>query len=51
MEEDLEHWQWIAAQREEDLALEIERDQDQQLIRLLLSELNAAHKKIEELTE
>lgn len=51
MEEDLEYWEWIAAQREEDLALEMERDQDQQLIKLLSDELTEAYKKIEELSE
>lgn len=51
MEEDLEYWEWVAAQREEDLALEMERDQDQQLIKLLSDELTEAYKKIEELSE
>lgn len=51
MEEDLEYWQWVVSQREEDLALEMERDQDQQLIKLLSDELTEAYKKIEELSE
>ena len=50
MEEDLEHWQWILAQRTEDLTLEMERDEDNVLIRLLMDEKEKAEQKIEELS-
>jgi hypothetical protein len=50
MEEDLEHWQWIVDQRTEDLNIEIERDEDDVLIRLLMEEKEKAQQKVEELT-
>ena len=50
MEEDLEHWQWIVDQRTEDLNIEIERDEDDVLIRLLMEEKEMAQQKVEELT-
>ena len=50
MEDDLEHWEWIRDQRTEDLALEIERDEDLYLIELLKQRKNQALQKIEELT-
>jgi len=50
MEEDLEHWRWIVDQRTEDLNLEIERDEDDVLIRLLMEEKEMAQQKVEELT-
>ena len=50
MEDDLEHWQWILAQRTEDLALEMERDEDPYLIELLKRRRIQALQKIEELT-
>jgi len=49
MEEDLEHWRWIVDQRTEDLNLEIERDEDDVLIRLLMEEKEMAQQKVEEL--
>ena len=45
MEEDLEYWQWIVDQRTEDLNLEIERDEDDVLIRLLMEEKESLNKK------
>lgn len=50
MEEDLEHWQWIVSQREEDLSLEIERGEDDELIKILKGNLEEAKTKVEELT-
>ena len=50
MEEDLEHWRWIVDQRTEDFNLEIERDEDDVLIRLLMEEKEMAQQKVEELT-
>jgi|TARA_R110001599_G_scaffold336797_1_gene554805 hypothetical protein len=50
MEEDLEHWQWIVDQRTEDLNLEIERDEDDLLVRLLMEEKEKAQQKVEDLT-
>jgi|TARA_R110002124_G_scaffold55419_2_gene156686 hypothetical protein len=50
MEEDLEHWQWIVDQRTEDLNLEIERDEDDVLVRLLMEEKEKAQQKVEDLT-
>jgi len=50
MEEDLEHWRWIVDQRTEDLNIEIERDEDDVLIRLLMEEKEMAQQKVEELT-
>jgi len=50
MEEDLEHWEWIRDQRTEDLALEMERGEDDTLIRLLILGKEEAQQKIEELT-
>tara|TARA_R110000851_G_scaffold62917_1_gene144114 strand:- start:503 stop:661 length:159 start_codon:yes stop_codon:yes gene_type:complete len=51
MEEDLEHWQEIKSQREEDLRLEMLRDEDEHLINLLKESLCEAELKIEELTD
>jgi hypothetical protein len=51
MEDDLEHWEWIRDQRTEDLALEMERDADPQLIKLLSDELDKALKMINELSK
>lgn len=51
MEEDLEHWQEIKSQREEDLSLEMLRDQDDYLINLLKESLLEAELKIEQLTD
>ena len=51
MEEDLEYWQWVLDQRIEDLNLEIERDEDDVLIRLLLEEKDIAQQKVDELTD
>ena len=48
MEEDLEHWQWIVDQRTEDLNLEIERDEDDVLVRLLMEEKEKAQQKVED---
>ena len=50
MEEDLEYWQWVLDQRIEDLNLEINRDEDDVLIRLLVSEKEEAQQKVDELT-
>ena len=50
MEDDLEHWEWIRDQRTEDLALELERDEDSHLIRLLEDGKQEAEQKIKELT-
>jgi hypothetical protein len=50
MEDDLEYWQWVVSQREEDLSLEIERGEDDELIRILKSNLEEAKTKVEELT-
>lgn len=51
MEDDLEYWQWVLDQRIEDLNLEIERDEDDVLIRLLLEEKDIAQQKVDELTD
>jgi hypothetical protein len=51
MEDDLEHWQWVLDQRIEDLNLEIERDEDDVLIRLLVEEKDIAQQKVDELTD
>lgn len=51
MEEDLEYWQWVLAQRTEDLDLEIERDEDDVLIQILVVEKEEAQQKVEELTD
>jgi hypothetical protein len=51
MEEDLEYWQEIKSQREEDLRLELLRDEDEYLINLLKESLREAELKIEELTD
>jgi len=51
MEEDLEYWQWVLDQRIEDLNLEIERDEDDVLIRLLVEEKDIAQQKVDELTD
>ena len=50
MDEKLEHWQWILDQRTEELALELERDEDSHLIRLLEDGKQEAEQKIKELT-
>ena len=50
MEEGLEYWQWIVDQRTEDLNLEIERDEDDVLVRLLMEEKEKAQQKVEDLT-
>ena len=51
MEEDLEYWEWVLDQRIEDLNLEIERDEDDVLIRLLTKAKEKKKKKVEELTD
>jgi hypothetical protein len=51
MEDDLEYWQWVLDQRIEDLNLEIERDEDDVLIRLLVEEKDIAQQKVDELTD
>ena len=51
MEDDIEYWQWVLAQRTEDLNLEIERDEDDVLIQLLVVEQEEAQQKVEELTD
>ena len=51
MEDDLEYWQWALAQRTEDLNLEIERDEDDVLIQILVSEKEEAQQKVDELTD
>ncbi len=51
MSDDLEHWQEIKSQREEDLRLEMLRDEDEHLINLLKESLCEAELKIEELTD
>lgn len=51
MEDDLEYWQWVLAQRTEDLNLEIERDEDDVLIQILVSEKEEAQQKVDELTD
>ena len=51
MEEDLEYWQWVLAQRTEDLDLERERDEDDVLIQILVVEKEEAQQKVEELTD
>ena len=50
MEEDLEYWQWIVDQRTEDLALEMERAEDDELIKILKDSLEEANIKVEELS-
>ena len=51
MEDGLEYWQEIKSQREEDLRLELLRDEDEYLINLLKESLREAELKIEELTD
>ena len=51
MDDNLEHWRWIVDQRTEDLNLEIERDEDDVLIRLLVEEKDIAQQKVDELTD
>jgi hypothetical protein len=51
MEDDLEYWQWVLAQRTEDLNLELDRDEDDVLIRLLVEEKDIAQQKVDELTD
>ena len=51
MEDDLEYWQWVLAQRTEDLNLELDRDEDDVLIRLLVEEKDTAQQKVDELTD
>ena len=50
MEDDLEHWEWIRDQRTEDLALEMERGEDDALIKILKENIEEASLKVEELT-
>jgi hypothetical protein len=50
MEEDLEYWEDILAQRTEDLRLEEERFEDDELIKLLKGYVEEAQQKVEELT-
>ena len=49
--DDLEYWYDIRDQRLEDLSLEMERDEDPVLIRLLSEALDTALQQIEELTD
>ena len=51
MEDNLEYWQWVLDQRIEDLNLEIERDEDDVLIRLLTKAKEITEQKVEELTD
>tara|TARA_B100000902_G_C27280745_1_gene901624 strand:- start:1364 stop:1522 length:159 start_codon:yes stop_codon:yes gene_type:complete len=51
MEDNLEYWQWVLDQRIEDLNLEIERDEDDVLIRLLTKAKEIAQYKVKELTD
>jgi hypothetical protein len=51
MSDDLEHWQEIKSQREEDLRLEMLRDEDPYLINLLTRSLYEAKLNIEQLTD
>ena len=51
MEDNLEYWQWFLDQRIEDLNLELERDEDDVLIRLLVEEKDIAQQKVDELTD
>ena len=50
MEEGLEYWQWIVDQRTEDLNLEIERAEDDELLKILQADIEEATNKIAELT-
>jgi len=50
MEDDIEYWEWVLAQRTEDLNLEIERDEDDVLIQILSADKEEAQQKIEELS-
>jgi hypothetical protein len=50
MEDDLEYWEWIRDQRTEDLSLEMERGEDDELIRILKGNLEEANIKVEELS-
>lgn len=50
MEDELEDWKWTLAQREEDIALEMERDEDPYLIQLLKYRKAQALEKIKELS-
>lgn len=51
MSEDLQYWEDIRDQREEDIRLEMLRDEDEYLINLLKESLCEAELKIEELTD
>ena len=51
MEDGLEYWQEIKSQREEDLRLELLRDEDEYLINLLKESLHEAEIKIKQLTD
>jgi len=51
MGDDLEHWQEIKSQREEDIRLEMLRDEDEYLISLLKESLREAELKIKQLTD
>ena len=49
--ENLTYWKWILNQREKDLELEIDRElNDDNLIKLIKSEIEEAKIKIEELS-
>ena len=50
MEDDLEHWEWIIDQRTEDLALEMERGEDDELIKILKDSLEEVNIKVKELS-
>tara|TARA_R110000772_G_scaffold196476_1_gene307270 strand:- start:41 stop:196 length:156 start_codon:yes stop_codon:yes gene_type:complete len=47
----LEYWENIRDQRLEDISLELLRDEDHELVRLLKESLHIALEKIEELTD
>tara|TARA_R110000751_G_scaffold306574_1_gene425564 strand:+ start:521 stop:676 length:156 start_codon:yes stop_codon:yes gene_type:complete len=47
----LEYWENIRNQRLEDISLEVLRDEDPELIRLLKASLHTALEKIQELTD
>lgn len=51
MEEALEFWREQKGQREEDLALEKQRDEDSVMIKMLLARLQEANDKITQLTD
>ena len=51
MSDDLEYWENIRDQREEDIRLEMLRDEDDYLINLLKESLHEAEIKIKQLTD